>query len=394
MTFRLHTGLGLLTIAGLTLSAPSLAAAATANCMSADGSCEVSNDGFDTVDCMCSDGSGGGGGGGNAWAGLSEMELQPICEAELQAFCGVAPPPDGVPCSSPLGECIIDNDPEDSLSCECANGVGGGFFGGNAWAGLSDVELLAICEMEIPGFCGAPPPPPGLPCSTPDGECVISNEPFDSIECQCSDGSGFGGGGGNMWAGLSEAELLMICEDTVVTECGGGPPPPPVVDCGSRLGTCEISNEPFDSIVCDCADGTDFGGGGGSEWAGLSPEELETVCQEQLELGCGMGETEGTTGETGDETDGTTSGGEETDGTTSGGEETGEGTGTGAETGVSAGETGSEGGSEGTGGEGGAEGDGGGGGGGCSVSTDSTPPGWALALLGLLGLGWRRRRSA
>src|SRR5688572_30308129 len=116
---HLHRALPLLTLTLATLAAPGLARAATAECMSADGSCTVSNDGFDWLECMCADGSGGGGGGGNEWAGLSEAELGLICEEQLASFCGPFIPPDYVECYDVLGSCTIDNEPEDELECYC-----------------------------------------------------------------------------------------------------------------------------------------------------------------------------------------------------------------------------------------------------------------------------------
>lgn len=199
MTLRLPPGIVLLPVVGLGLTVPGLAQAATANCMSPDGTCEVSNDGMDWIDCMCANGGGGGGGGGNAWAGLSEMELQPICDEQLALFCGMVPPPLGIPCMNAFGTCYIDNDPQDSLICECDDGSGGGIGGGMAWAGLSEAELLGICQMEVDNFCFAPPI--GIPCGTVNGSCEIYNQPFDWIECTCADGSQVGLGGGMAWGG-------------------------------------------------------------------------------------------------------------------------------------------------------------------------------------------------
>lgn len=344
---RFHLGLCLLGITLIELVGPGTAAAATANCMNPDGSCEVSNDGMDFTSCECADGTGVAGGGGNAWAGLSELELQPICEEQLAMFCGPVMPPDGIPCASPAGSCIIDNDPEDSLGCECADGSGGGFAGGNAWAGLSDMELLMQCEQELAVLCGGAPPPP--------------------------------------------------------------PPPPPALECSSRLGACSIASEPLDFLVCECADGNAFEGGGGNDWAGLSEEELLMICEEALADGCAAGGETGGEGTGGEETGG--AGSEGTGGEGTGGEGTGgEGTGEPGETGVddsggasegsggegpepaTTGDDATGGGSEGTGGEG--DGGGSGGGGSCSIAPRSTPSGLALALLGLLGVGWRRRRAA
>ena len=349
---RIHLGLGLFAFTLTELVAPGLAEAATANCMSPDGACEVSNDAGDWIMCSCADGSGGGGGGGNEWDGLTEMELEPICDQQLAMFCAGGPPP----------------------------------------------------------------PPPGIPCGTASGACLISNMPFDSLECTCADGSAFGYGGGNAWAGLDEMELVGVCEDIVDIECAGGPPPPPPgLECTSPVGACSISNDPEDFIECACVDGTGFGGGGGMTWAGLSDEELLMVCETQLEDGCGEGETsetDGTTpgesgesGESGNPGDtGGTGGGTGGEASTGGVESSGGGegldTGGEAEAGSTSSEPG-EGSTSGGGGdatEGATEGGGGGGSdggnsGGCSVGS-AQAPGWALVLLGMLGLGRRRRRAA
>lgn len=335
---RLPLGLALLTFTLTELVGPGIAEAAIADCMSADGSCEVSNDAGDFVSCSCADGTGVAGGGTNDWAGLSELELQPICEEQLAMLCGPVPPPAGVQCVSPAGACVIDNVPEDSLSCECVDGSGGGLAGGNMWAGLSDMELLDQCNMELASLCGGAPPPP---------------------------------------------------------------PPPPALECSSRLGACTIASEPEDFLECVCADGMGFSGGGGNDWAGLSDEELLALCEDALAGGCAVGsETGGETGEPGD-TGGETGG----EGSTGGGStgEPGQDTGVDDSGGVSEGSSGGvpdpTAGDDATGGasegsDGGGSGDEGGSSGGCSVAPRSGPGGWALVLLGLVGVGWRRRRAA
>ena len=336
---RLSLGFGLfLTLTLTELLGPGVARAATAECMGPDGACEVSNNAGDFVQCECTDGSGGGGGGGNDWAGLSEVELQPICEEQLALLCGPPLPPDGIPCSSPAGSCFIDNDPEDMLACECADGSGGVVGGGNAWAGLSEMELLDQCEAELALLCGGGPPPP----------------------------------------------------------------PPPAYECSSRLGVCSINNVPLDILQCTCASGDEFEGGGGNDWAEYSEEELIMECEQQLADGCAVGsETEGESTDTGEPGD---TGDTGTGGSTGGAGSTGEPGDTGVDDsgGASEGSTSSTvppdttgddatGASEGS--DGGADG-GGGGSGGCSVAPRSAPGGWALVLLGLVGVGWRRRRAA
>lgn len=337
---RLHLGFGLLAFTLVELVGPDVAQAATANCMSPDGTCEVNNDAGDFTSCECADGIGVATGGGNEWAGLSEVELQPICDAQLAALCGPPPPPEGIPCMSPAGSCVIDNVPEDSLSCECADGSGGGLAGGNAWAGLSDVELAMQCEVELASLCGGAPPPP--------------------------------------------------------------PPPPPVLECSSGLGSCVIGNEPIDFLECECTSAPGFGGGGGTDWAGLSDEELLMLCEDMLADGCTVGSETGDTGETSDTGEtGDTEGGEGSTGDATTGQPGGE-TGLDGSGGASEGSSGdapppattgddATGGSE-TGDDG--AGGGGGGGGGCRVAPRQASSGLALVLLGLVGLGRRRRRGA
>ncbi len=380
---NLQHRLGLLAFTLTSLAGASVASAATANCMSADGTCEVSNDGFDWLECMCADGSGGGGGGGNAWAGLSEAELQPICEEQLANFCGPFVPPDYVECYDFLGYCIIDNEPEDSLECECYDGSSGGVAGGMAWAGYSDMQLLTECEAQLEMYCV--PPPMSLVCSNTNGECTIANVPSDFLVCECNNGDGGAQGGGNAWAGYSELELHGECGNQLVSLCGGPPPPPPWLECSSGLGSCTIDNHPESWLECTCADGEMFSGGDGKDWSGLSEDELFTMCEVELYEGCGVGG--GSTGDTGSTTSGDSTGVPGTDTGLDGSSTEGSGgpppsTTTGDDT------TGS--GSD-DGGGGAVDGEGGG----CScTANDSSRPGWALALFGLVGLTRRRRRAA
>src|SRR5690606_11302790 len=60
-----------------------------------------------------------------------------------------------------------------------------------------------------------------------------------------------------------------------------------VANCMGPGGTCEVSNDGFDWTECMCADGSGGGGGGGNEWAGYTPELLDTVCELQLASFCG-----------------------------------------------------------------------------------------------------------
>jgi MYXO-CTERM domain-containing protein len=47
-------------------------------------------------------------------------------------------------------------------------------------------------------------------CSNMFGDCSVSNDGFDEIECTCG-GGGFGGTGGNDYVGLNEMELMEVC---------------------------------------------------------------------------------------------------------------------------------------------------------------------------------------
>lgn len=377
------------------LALPALAQAATAQCMGEYGSCEVSNDGFDEAECMCADGGGGGFGGGNEWAGLSEVELGPICEEILADFCGPFIPPEEVYCWSFLGDCAIDNEPDDTLYCNCADGSTPTLEGGMAWAGWSDDQLYDECEAQLDMLCL--PPPGSMECANGSGMCIIDNMPTDFLACECTGGDGGSTGGGNDWAGYSELELFDECASQLVDFCGGPMPHPPWAVCSSSLGECLLDNDPEDRLECTCADGEMVSMSGGSEWAGLSYDELFMECEEQLFEGCSVSAESSSGSDTGDTGD-TDSG---SSGSTGAGSSTGE---PGNETGIVSPPDGSSGtpdpGSTSDDPTGGASesGDGGatGGEGGCSCSTSdrSNRNGWALSLLGLVTLGLSRRRRA
>lgn len=392
---QLHRASALFTLALAAFGTPTLAHAAVANCMSAFGSCEVSNDGFDWTECMCADGSGVGGGGGNMWAGLSELELAPICEEQLASFCGPFLPPEFIACYGVLGSCTIDNDPVDSIACECLDGTTGGVPGGGAWAGWSEMQLYAECEAQLDMVCV--PPAGALVCSNANGECAIANAPEDFLACECAGGDGGGWAGGNAWAGYSELDLFDECGTQLVGLCGGALPAPPWAECSSTLGECILDNDPEDSLECTCSDGETISQSGGSEWAGLSPEELFMECEEQLYAGCSVDVGSGSATDTGEggDTSGTGDGGTSSGGTTG---EPGESTGL-------EGSSGTPGGSSGTPepvttgddttGDPAASDDGAAGGGcSCAASQGHEIGGWALALLGLVGLRGRRRTRA
>lgn len=199
---------------------PSVAQAASASCMTVDGSCDVSNDGFDSISCECNDGSAGGGGGGNAWAGLTEDELQGVCFEELMAFCGPPMPPTGIQCDGMNGTCWIDNEPSDSLICECNDGSGGFQGGGNEWAGLSDDELLNECEANVDVVCG-PPIPVLWDCETDAGACDLEAGDDPYYVCECADGSGSAGSGQASWNDLDDRGFYNACLEQIESDCGG-----------------------------------------------------------------------------------------------------------------------------------------------------------------------------
>lgn len=393
---HLHRGLSLFVFTLPILAAPALGQAATANCMGALGTCEVTNDGFDWAECTCADGSGIGFGGGNEWAGLSEVELGPICEEQLASLCGPIVEPEQIICANSYGTCAIDNDPADSILCDCWDGTTGGVPGGGAWAGYSDRELFLECATQL--FMVCLPPATSLDCSNANGQCTIANEPLDFLSCECADGSGSGQNGGNAWAGYSELELFDECGTELVGLCGGPLPPPPWVECSSDLGSCIVDNDPEDRLECTCASGEEISSVGGSAWAGLSTEDLFMTCEEQLYEGCsvgaesGSGTDTGTTGDT-DDTSSTGSGastgepGEDTDVDGSGSASEGS---SGTLPPATAGDDTTGGASEGSG----SGADESGGGCSCSATERSSPARWALALLGLVSLSWRRRRAA
>gem|GEM_PF-2961252 len=153
-------------LCGLSLGVLGLARqadAASATCEGPEGSCEVSNDmDEDSFGCECANGGGDGGGGGDAWAGLSEKELQEVCEGVLEDNCGDGPPPPkGVPCEDKTGSCVVDNNP-DFVTCSCADeGGGDGGEGGNAWDDYDEDQLYDECLAQLESACGPVEPTGG-----------------------------------------------------------------------------------------------------------------------------------------------------------------------------------------------------------------------------------------
>lgn len=173
------------------------------------------------------------------------------------------------------------------------------------------------------GYCGGPlPPPPWVECSS---------DPEDLLECTCANGEEIASLGGSAWAGLSNDDLFMICEEQLYEECSVGAES----GSGSDTGTTGDTN------------GTSSTGSGST--TGQPGEDTGVDASGSASEG-----SSGTlpTATTGDDT--------------------------------------TEGASE--GGAGGAD-DSGGGGCGCSATGRSNPGGWLLMLLGLVGARWRRRAA-
>jgi MYXO-CTERM domain-containing protein len=97
------------------------------------------------------------------------------------------------------------------------------------------------------------------------------------------------------------------------------------VMCSNAFGECTVSNDGQSFISCSCEEGGSDGGSGGDEFNGLSEEELQAICIEQLAWcepqgdGDGDAETGTTTGDPTDGGEGTSESGEE--GTSDSGEE-------------------------------------------------------------------------
>lgn len=77
------SSLCLLAFGATLLAIPSTAHAITVECENDFGSCSVSNDVFDQIECTCSDFGGGVSSGGDQYAGLTKYELLDICAIEL-----------------------------------------------------------------------------------------------------------------------------------------------------------------------------------------------------------------------------------------------------------------------------------------------------------------------
>ncbi len=116
------------------------------------------------------------------------------------------------------------------------------------------------------------------------------------------------------------------------------------VECELKDGSvCTVSNDPFDTVSCECAESGAGGSTGGEMWADLDEEGLLEVCLAEVAF-CEANETDGmstgmssttTVGDTGGTVgdtvgasstggDGTTGGGSDTDGGSDGSSSTGE----------------------------------------------------------------------
>lgn len=284
--------------------------------------------------------------------GLFTLTFVALAEPST-AVASVPLPPPELHCTGLTGECAIDNTPQDFLSCECTDGTSDGFVGGSTWASYSNLELLAQCEQELASLCSVPPPPPPPPpppvleCISRLGECTITASPVDHLECACSDGASFVVSGGNEWASLSDEELLMVCEQELATGCAiaGETSDTGDSDGGSDTGDSDGGNDTGDSH-------------GGSDTSGASDSSEPGDSGSDGDGGASEGSATG-------DPDPTTTGNDPTSGASEGGE----------------GET--------SDGDGGADDDGRG----CSIAPRSASNGLALALLGLLAGGRRRRRT-
>lgn len=187
--------------------------AASATCMGPDGSCEVSNDDdLDSFGCQCSNGGGDGGAGGMEWAGLSEAELQDVCDQVLEENCGDGPPPPaGIPCEDKTGSCVVDNMPN-FVSCVCTDqGFGDGGEGGNSWDDYDEDQLYEECLAQLESFCGAVEPTGGSMDSggdsadgADDGPAEGGDDGADGGDTGAGDGTE-GGADGNADEGGAEA---------------------------------------------------------------------------------------------------------------------------------------------------------------------------------------------
>ncbi|NVB40254.1 MYXO-CTERM domain-containing protein [Pseudenhygromyxa sp. WMMC2535] len=283
--------------------------------------------------------------------------------------------------------------------------------------------LLSLSALLFAGSADAAE----VECSSDYGSCEVNNDNWDSVSCSCGSEGSDGSTGGDDWSGLSEAELLEICQD--------------------HLDWCEeFSDEGYETFGTSTSTGSDTGwsdsedGSDGLDWGEVTSTggTATTFSDTAWEEGEGEGEGEGevttagesftTFGDSGSDSgwdDGDAEEWGETEGTTDSGGATSGGEGdsaaddgtsgadgeTAAETTDGASDTGNDAGDAGDGADGDADGSegglgegdtggetGGDGGGvddvdqGCSCSTQ-TRSGLSVMALALLGLFGLRRRE-
>jgi MYXO-CTERM domain-containing protein len=229
-------------------------------------------------------------------------------------------------------------------------------------------------------------------CMSPVGECTVSNDGFDSVECSCED-VGFGGTGGDEYQGLDEAALMEICLDQLMFCDGAGGTEDGTGETGDwgdtgDMGGTDVGEETGDG---DGGEGMGDGDGDGDDNGGDGDGDGDSADGS----GDGDGDGDGDSGDgDGDSGDGD---GDSGDGDGDAGDGDGD---SGDGDGDTAGDTntddegnseGSDDGGTGTGTDTGATEDGAGG---CSCDATSQGPGLALLMFSLLGLVRLRRRES
>jgi len=105
------------------------------------------------------------------------------------------------------------------------------------------------------------------------------------------------------------------------------------VECEAKdESTCTVSNDPFDTLTCECSEDGGGGSTGGESWADFDEEMLLEVCEAQLDFCATGGETDEGTSTTANDTTDSDSDTDSSDsdstssGTTGDGESSGDGT--------------------------------------------------------------------
>jgi MYXO-CTERM domain-containing protein len=226
-------------------------------------------------------------------------------------------------------------------------------------------------------------------CSNEFGECTVSNDGFDEIECTCADGGGLGGTGGDQYFGLTDAELLEICLDQLVLCDGQGGTDGGTEETGwggtdggteeTGWGGTEESGETFGDTGDGDGDSSGDGDGDGDSGDSVGDGDGDSGGDGDGDSGDGDGD-----GDSGGDGDGDSGDGDPGDGDGDSAGDTNtddgdnqEGSGDSGESGTSA-DTGAA--------EDGASG--------CSCATTNSAPGIGLMLLSLFGLVRLRRRES